>query len=329
VANPVSRLSWLAAVAGLLLLLVLGVLGVVGGLEPAAYYTITYPFGVVVGSSRILAPPFPPFTHVQLFDLNASPLGTHLYLLGSDAGGRDLLALTARGVVPSLQLIAGVVAARLLVGVLAGLGMAAGWAWLRQLSRGMGRWISGFPYLMLAIIVIEALTPSSRWFAFAIGMSLVGWRDVALTVAGHIEHVHSEPFAESSRALGTGPLRFFRLHVMPFLRPALAVEVPFQASATLVLLAELGFVNVFLGGSSVLVEDLGSGSGSTPSYTLATSPELGQLLSTAQLYVQRHQLYPIVVPALAVATMALAFELLGIAISAKSRGRLRTDIAQH
>jgi hypothetical protein len=64
--------------------------------------------------------------------------------------------------------------------------------------------------------------------------------------------------------------------VLPFLRPALAVEVPFQASSTLVLLAELGFVQVFLGGSSVLVEDRGLSS--TPSYTLSTSPELGQLL---------------------------------------------------
>lgn len=322
-----TRLSWLAAVAGLLLLLAIGVLAVVGSLEPATYYALTYPFGVVVGSSRILVPPFPPFSYLQLFDLSAKPLGAHLYLLGSDAGGRDLLALTAHGVVPSLQLVAGVVAARLLVGVLAGLGMAAGWSWVRELSRGTGRWISGFPYLMLAVIVIEALTPSSRWLAFAIGMSLVGWRDVALTVAGHIEHVHSEPFAESSVALGTGPLRFFRLHVMPFLRPALAVEIPFQASATLVLLAELGFVQVFLGGSSVLVEDRGIGS--TSSYTLATSPELGQLLSTARLYVERHQLYPVVVPAAAVAVIALAFELIGIALNARTRGRLRTDIAHN
>jgi ABC-type dipeptide/oligopeptide/nickel transport system permease subunit len=322
----VSRLSWLAAVGGLLVLLVIGALAVIGSLERPAYYALTYPFGVVVGSTKILVPPFPPLTSVQLFDITDNPLGTHLYLLGSDAGGRDLLALTAQGVVPSLQLVAGVVVARLLVGLLAGLGMAAGWPWVRQLSRGMGRWISGFPYLMLAIIVIEALTPSSRWFAFAIGMALIGWRDIALNVAGHIEHIRAQPFAESSRGLGTGPLRFFRLHVLPFLRPALAVEVPFQASATLVLLAELGFVQVFLGGSSVLVEDRGLGS--TPSYTLATSPELGQILSTARLYIERHQLYPVLVPAVAVAVIALAFELIGIALNSRTAGRLRTDIAQ-
>ncbi len=318
------RLSLLAAIAGLLILLVIGVLAVIGSLEPAAYYALTYPFGVVVGSSKILIPPFPPFTTVQLFDITAKPLKTHYYLLGSDAGGRDLLALTAQAVVPSLQLVAGVVGARLLIGLLAGLGMAAGWSWVRHLSRGMGRWISGFPYLMLAIVVIQALTPSSRWLAFAVGMALIGWRDVAINVAGHIEHVRAQPFAESSRGLGTGPLRFFRIHVLPFLRPALAVEVPFQASATLVLLAELGFVQVFLGGSSVLVEDRGLSS--TPSYTLATSPELGQLLSTARLYIERHQLYPVLVPAVAIALIALAFELVGIALNARNQRWQRADV---
>jgi len=90
-----TRLSWLAAVGGLLVLLVIGALAVIGSLEPAAYYALTYPFGVAVGSGKILIPPFPPLTTVQLFDITDNPLGTHLYLLGSDAGGRDLLALTS------------------------------------------------------------------------------------------------------------------------------------------------------------------------------------------------------------------------------------------
>ena len=319
-----NRWAWLAAGGGLAILLVVSALGVVGALEPAAFFALTYPFGVVVGSTRILVPPFPPFTNVTLFDINDHPLGSHLYLLGSDAGGRDLLALTAQGVLPSLELVAAVVLARLTVGFLAGLGMAAGWGWVRELSRGMGRWISGFPYLMLAIIVIEAFTPNSRWLAFALGMGLVGWRDVALNVAGHVEHVRSQPFALSSRSLGTGPLRFFSLHVMPFLRPALAVEVPFQASATLVLLAELGFLQVFLGGSSVLVEDRGLGS--TASYTLATSPELGQVLSTARLYIERHQLIPVLVPATAVAVIALGFELIGVALNSRFARRRAAQV---
>ena len=102
--------------------------------------------------------------------------------------------------------------------------------------------------------------------------------------------------------------------------------MPFQASATLVLLAELGFVQVFLGGSSVLVEDRGVGS--TGSYTLATSPELGQVLSTARLYIERHQLYPVLVPAVAVAVIALAFELIGIALNTRTQGRRRADVTQ-
>jgi ABC-type dipeptide/oligopeptide/nickel transport system permease subunit len=175
----------------------------------------------------------------------------------------------------------------------------------------MGRWISGFPYLMLAIILIEATTPGGRWTAFVIGMAVIGWRDIAETVASQIEHVRTQPFALGAKALGTGPLMFFRLHVLPYLRAPLAVEVPVQASAVLVLLAELGYLGVFIGGATVLSEEGG------PGFTVVNQPELGQLLAPARLYIERHEFAPVLVPALAVAMAAFAFELIGVAIRAR------------
>jgi ABC-type dipeptide/oligopeptide/nickel transport system permease subunit len=165
---------------------------------------------------------------------------------------------------------------------------------------------------MLAIILIEATTPAGRWTAFVIGMAVIGWRDIAETVAGQIEHVRAQPFAMGAKAVGTGPLLFFRLHVLPYLRAPLAVEIPFQASAVLVLLAELGYLGVFIGGATVLNEEGAS------SFTLVNQPELGQLLAPARVYIERHEFAPVLVPALAVATAALAFELLGVAMRTRS-----------
>jgi ABC-type dipeptide/oligopeptide/nickel transport system permease subunit len=304
----------LFAVAGVGLLLAMAGLTLIGLAEPVHWYSDVFAGGFFTTNNTITQPPFPILSNMRVFTLDVQPGGTHFYILGSDGGGRDMLALVAHAVPASLVLVAAVIAARLAIGIAAGFAMASGAHWVRVIADAMGRWISGFPYLMLAIILIYALTPGSRWAAFVIGMAAIGWRDIARTVADQVEHVRSQPFAMGARALGTGGLTFFRLHVLPYLRPALAVEIPFQASAVLVLLAELGYLGVFLGGATTLDADASGGAG----FTLVNQPELGQLLSTARASILLHQLQAVVVPALAVAAAALAFELIGVAI----RGRV-------
>jgi ABC-type dipeptide/oligopeptide/nickel transport system permease subunit len=214
--------------------------------------------------------------------------------------------------------VALVVLARLVVGFLAGVAIGMGSGWLRVLSRGMGRWVVGFPYLALAIITIHAFPRSARIPAFVTGMGLVGWREVADLVAERIEYVRAQPYSLAAKALGTRGLTYFRLHVLPHLRPLLAVEVPFQASAVLVLLAELGFLQVYLNGGTALL-DVGPGGASFVSSVLVNQPELGQLLAGARIYVLQRQFEPVVIPALMIAVMALAFELMGVALRGRAR----------
>ena len=304
-----------AAVAGVAILLALGTLLAYGLLQPLMWSTTVWVFGVDHSTQVIYLPPFHPFSTIDVFDADNNVHGTHFYLLGSDDGGRDLLALTARGALPSLTLVGLVVIARFLIGALAGLAMGLGNGPVRRVSRGMSRWVIGFPYLALAIIVIHAFSPRNRLLAFVIGMAVVGWRDVAEVVAERIEYVRSQPFAMSARALGTRGLTFFRIHVVPHLRPALAVELPFQASAVLVLLAELGYLKVFIGGVITLTE----GERGDQPLQLLTQPELGQLLSDSYRYIIHNQFLPVLVPALTIALAALAFELIGTGL------RSRTD----
>lgn len=211
-----------------------------------------------------------------------------------------------------MLLVTAVVAARVVIGLVMGFAIAEGAGPIRMLSRGMGRWISGVPYLMLAIILIKSTTPAGNWTAFVVGMAVIGWRDIAETIAARIEHVRNQPFALGAKALGTGPFTFFRMHVLPYVRPALAVEIPFQASAVLVLLAELGYLGVFIGGASILEGAAGG------NYIVVNQPELGQLLAGARDYTQRRELGSVLVPAVAIAIAALAFELIGIALRARS-----------
>ena len=71
-------------------------------------------------TATITQTPFPPLSTVDVYALDSQAHATHFYLLGSDGGGRDLVALTARAAVPSLELVALALVARMLLGIGAG-----------------------------------------------------------------------------------------------------------------------------------------------------------------------------------------------------------------
>lgn len=309
-------------VLGAAILAGLAVLVLIGNRISDYWATQIWAGGFIGG--KVVLPPFPANSKVDLFSLSdPNNHQTHYYLLGSDAGGRDLFALVAKGSLPSMELVALALAARMLLGLIAGFGIASGSTQLRAVARAAGGWIAGFPYLALAVLVIQAFTggPAAtgqpaliRLFAFVIAISVVGWRDIAEVVAGRIMWVQSQPFAMGAHAVGSSGLDFFGRHVWPYLRPALMVELSFQASAILVLLAELGFLQYYLGGFTVFNEGDVS---FVPGFTIANTPELGQLLSAVRLYVLRNEYFPVLVPAFALALAALSFELIGRAF----RGR--------
>jgi len=313
--------SRLLAALGFLILIGLAALVVIGSRVPDYWATQIWSVGFINDVPHLT--PFPAFSYVEVFSL-AEPNVHHFhyYLLGSDEGGRDLFALVAKGALPSVELVAAALTARMLLGLVAGFGIASGRTAFRAAARAAGGWIAGFPYLALAVLVIQAFTggPSTiaqpgwtRTLGFVVAMGIVGWRDVAELVAGRIEWVRSQPFAMGARAVGSSGLDFFGRHVWPYLRPALMVELSFQAAAVLVLLAELGFLQYYLGGFTAYSEDTQSVAG----FHLANTPELGQLLSDVRLYALRNQFFPVLVPAAALALAALGFEIIGRAF----RGR--------
>jgi ABC-type dipeptide/oligopeptide/nickel transport system permease subunit len=305
----------------------LGVMIVSGLLQPRKWSREVWVEGLLPGTgSDFKTPPYGLLTNIIAFREDGTSGGTHLFILGSDGGGRDMLGLLARASLPSFTLVAAVVLVRTVAGVLAGFAMASGWGFVRALSRGMGRWVAGFPYLALAIILVQALSPSPdrrTTLAFIIGMGMVGWREIAEVTARVVESVRVQPYSEAARALGSEGFTFLRRHVLPHLRPALAIELPFQASAVLVLLGELGFLQVYLGGRAIpFITDGSTGHGPvTVAYRLLSSPELGQMLADARNYILKEQWLPVMMPALTLVLLALAFELLGLALRFRDGSR--------
>jgi ABC-type dipeptide/oligopeptide/nickel transport system permease subunit len=320
-ADRTRRLGLLALAAALLASL--AVLVILGLRMPDQWATEVWAAHYFHGT--IPQPPFPPLSTVQVSSAaNPQLRDIHFYVFGSDGGGRDLLALTARAVMPSLELVVLALAARMILGIGAGFLIAAGTEPLKTIARSAGGWIAGFPYLALAVLIIQSFTggPSTlpapgraRLLGFVVAIAVVGWRDVAELVASRMQWVDAQPFALGARALGSSGLGLFRRHAWPYLRQALTVELSFQASAVLVLLAELGFLQYYLGGFTQVFEGINQ---IAPSFQLATQPELGQMMSDVRLYLLRQEFAPALVPAVTLAVAALSFELLGRALRGKT-----------
>src|SRR5438094_1196986 len=179
--------SRILAALGVVILAGLALLVVIGA-QVSDFWATHIWAGGFINNTATLAP-FPAFSSVEVFSLDDPNFHqVHYYLLGSDAGGRDLFALVAKGALPSVLLVALALAGRMLIGVVAGFGIASGATLFRSAARAAGGWIAGFPYLALAVLVIQAFTggPSTiaqpglaRTLAFVIAISIVGWRDVA------------------------------------------------------------------------------------------------------------------------------------------------------
>src|SRR5437762_228520 len=147
--------SRILAALGVVILAGLALLVVIGA-QVSDFWATHIWAGGFINNTATLAP-FPAFSGVEVFSLDDPNFHqVHYYLLGSDAGGRDLFALVAKGALPSLVLVALALAGRMLIGVVAGFGIASGATVFRSAARAAGGWIAGFPYLALAVLVLLA-----------------------------------------------------------------------------------------------------------------------------------------------------------------------------
>ncbi|GAB4527860.1 MAG: hypothetical protein Kow0063_03550 [Anaerolineae bacterium] len=223
-----TPMLWVGAlmVAALLLLVLFG-----EDLTQASPYQT---HGVRIIDGEIGTPPFPP---------------SGVFPWGSDPLGRDLQALVLSGARQTLTLAFLAMAARLAVGTV--LGMLGGWwrgrGFDRLLISVIGIW-AAFPVTLFAIIAILALGIEKGLGVFVVVLCLVGWAEIAQFVRGQVISIKPQLHIEAARAVGTRTAQILHRHVLPLLMPSLLVLAALEMGGVLMLLAELGFLNIFLGG---------------------------------------------------------------------------------
>ncbi len=229
-----------------------------------------------------------------------------LYPLGTDDLGRDQLSLLLYGARTTLVMAFVATIARMLFGLI--LGTLAGW-WPGSLFdraiRAIIDFLAAIPGLILAMLLVYAVGIQRGHVAFVVALSLVGWGEVAQIVRGHVLTIRHKLYIMAARSLGLSPLNILSRHVLPNLLATFLALAALEMGGVLLLLGELGFVNVFVGGGRV-------------GFEMATSetrhyfdvPDWGAMLGTSWRWFRSYPWYPMV-PAAAFFVSIVGFNLFG------------------
>ncbi len=152
--------------------------------------------------------------------------------LGTDPLGRDLLARLACGARVSVGVGVVAVGLSLLIGTF--VGGAAGYfgGWRDRALMGLTDVMLCFPTLFLILAVIAVLGPGIWNVVLVIGAT--SWMGTARLVRAEVLSLREREFILAARAVGAGPIRILRTHLLPnALGPVLVSAVLGVATAVL------------------------------------------------------------------------------------------------
>ncbi len=213
-----------------------------------------------------------------------------LHWMGCDDLGRDVLARLARGIMLSLGIGMGVVAASGLIGIV--LGLLSGWkgGWLDALIMRMADIVLAFPGMLLAIALAAMLGPGVDNLILA--LTVVGWVGFARLARVQVQALHHAPFVEAGIAAGMGPAHLAWRHLLPNIAAPVLVEASF------------GLANVMIGEAGLSFLGLG---------VQPPDPSLGSMIREGARVMLVHP-WLVVWPGLALFSLVMAVNLMGDAL---------------
>lgn len=240
----------------------------------------------------LAAPLFAPFNPDQQFrDALLVPPMTRgsegLFLLGTDALGRDILSRLIYGARFSLFIGVVVVSVSLIGGVI--IGMFAGFfrGWVDTTIMRVMDVILAFPSLLLALTLVAILGPGLTNAMIAIAI-VAQPHYVRLTRAAVLSE-RNRDYVTAARVSGAGPLWLMFVTILPNCMAPLIVQAALSFSGAILDAAALGFL----------------GMGAQP-----PTPEWGTMLAEAREFITRAW-WVVTFPGLAILITVLAINLMG------------------
>ncbi len=209
------------------------------------------------------------------------------HVFGTDHLGRDIFVRVWYGARVSLLIASVVALIDCAVGVIYGgiSGYVGGG--VDNLMMRVLEVISGIPYLIVVLLLMAVLPQGVGTMILA--YSMVGWTVTARLVRGQVMSLREQEFILAARAMGGSTGRIIARHLMPNMMGVIVVNITLDIPNVI-------FTEAFL---SML------GMGVPPPY-----PSLGTMVSEG---LTKFQMYPyqLIVPALFICLLMLAFNILG------------------
>jgi len=228
------------------------------------------------------------FRDATLRPPSLTPIGGHVFLLGTDPVGRDVLSRLIHGT--RLSLVIGLVSVGLSLSLGVPLGLVAGFYRGKLPETIVMRWMDvmlALPSLLLAVAVVAVLGPglANAMYAIAIVMLPHFVRLTRGAVLGEL----AKDYVAASRLAGAGTVRLMFDTVLPNCAAPLIVQATLGFSSAILDAAALGFL----------------GLGAQP-----PTPEWGSMLASALEFIQSAW-WVVTLPGLAILVTVLAFNLTG------------------
>lgn len=196
----------------------------------------------------VLAPLIAPFGPLdQAPELNNHPPlwrddSGALHVLGTDPLGRDLLSRTMYGARVSLLIGATAVVLAGTIGVV--LGLLAGYIGgaVEMVIMRLVDTLLAIPFVLLAIVSVALFGQGLVGLILILG--LTGWLGYARIVRGVVLSLKEMPYVEAARAVGAGPSRLLRRHVLPGVWTPVIVVATQQVGAMMIAESSLTFLGI-------------------------------------------------------------------------------------
>ncbi len=168
--------------------------------------------------------------------------------LGTDGYGRDVFARLIYGARSALGLALAAIVLSVLFG--AAFGALAGWAggfWDEMLSRPV-EFIQAFPAVIVVALVRAVVDDSTMW-SLLLAVAAVRWAEVARLVRAEVVRTAGAEFVTAARALGCGPVRILRRHILPHALRPVVVSSMFAVASIVMLEVAVSFLGLGTRGS--------------------------------------------------------------------------------
>lgn len=223
---------------------------------------------------------------VDKYEAAGAPSDT-FYLFGTDQFGRDLFKRVLYGTRISLEVALIAALIDLFIGVT--YGIISGWngGRLDTLMQRIVEVLSSIPNLVIFVLLILVMQPGM--FSIALGIGLTSWIGMSRLVRARVLSIKEQDYISAARTLGSSPWRIGVRHLIPNLSSTIIVQLMFTIPSAIFFEALLSFIGL---GIPIPMASLG---------TLLNDGTKAFLFYPYQL----------VVPAVILSMIMIAFNLLG------------------